>query len=282
MAPFPSQPPQEPALQQFSVQPVGLGPTMLPRHRDTRGMDHMRLDATRRKPARQPEAVAAGFEGKCNPRDCTAGLDRLVAPAVQQGKQPFWARLQLLAGLTLNAGDDPPTSQLDWLISTTAMIVLFWSRATRDLLKSGASDMERRGVEFAPDSLLEGGGFKLPVPRCWTGRVKTAAVCGDRGGPDQTRQGHCAHGRTAAARSWTGTGPYQGGANTAAVRPVDASLPPMEIYENLTSAKGCCHVLCPHPCTLRSPSAAGRLDREPKINRTFAFDGSVRQAQSAR
>src|SRR3954466_15995225 len=30
----------------------------------------------------------------------------------------------------------PPTSQLDWLSSTTAMIVLFWSRATRDLLKS--------------------------------------------------------------------------------------------------------------------------------------------------
>src|SRR5712671_6088314 len=30
----------------------------------------------------------------------------------------------------------PATSQLDWLISTTAMIVLFWSRVTRDLLKS--------------------------------------------------------------------------------------------------------------------------------------------------
>jgi hypothetical protein len=30
----------------------------------------------------------------------------------------------------------PPTSQLDWLSSTTAMIVLSWSRATRDLLKS--------------------------------------------------------------------------------------------------------------------------------------------------
>src|SRR5436190_6273331 len=27
-------------------------------------------------------------------------------------------------------------SQLDWLSSTTAMIVLFWSKATRDLLKS--------------------------------------------------------------------------------------------------------------------------------------------------
>src|SRR5215471_14258039 len=33
-------------------------------------------------------------------------------------------------------GSIPPTSQLDWLSSTTAMIVLFWSRATRDLLKS--------------------------------------------------------------------------------------------------------------------------------------------------
>src|SRR5438105_11076104 len=33
-------------------------------------------------------------------------------------------------------GSMPATSQPDWLISMTAMIVLFWSRATRDLLKS--------------------------------------------------------------------------------------------------------------------------------------------------
>src|SRR5246127_3974763 len=33
-------------------------------------------------------------------------------------------------------GTTPPTSQLEWFSSTTAMIVLFWSRATRDLLKS--------------------------------------------------------------------------------------------------------------------------------------------------
>src|SRR5215831_18654981 len=33
-------------------------------------------------------------------------------------------------------GTTPPISQLDWLSSTTAMIVLPWSRATRDLLKS--------------------------------------------------------------------------------------------------------------------------------------------------
>src|SRR5207302_1700974 len=33
-------------------------------------------------------------------------------------------------------GSMPATSQLDWLSSMTAMIVLFWSRAMRDLLKS--------------------------------------------------------------------------------------------------------------------------------------------------
>src|SRR6516165_5608562 len=33
-------------------------------------------------------------------------------------------------------GTTPVTSQLEWLSSTTAMIVIFWSRATRDLLRS--------------------------------------------------------------------------------------------------------------------------------------------------
>src|SRR6201993_5286386 len=106
MAPFSTQPPQEAALQQFGVQPVGLGPTMLPRYRDTRGMDHVRLDASRLKPARQPEAVAAGFEGRRNPRNRAAGPNRLIPPAMQHGKQPFGARLQLLVRLTLNTRND--------------------------------------------------------------------------------------------------------------------------------------------------------------------------------
>src|SRR5690348_17109502 len=104
VAPFPAQPPQEPPLQQLGVEPVGLGPAMFPRYRDTRGMDHMHLHPTRPQPARQPEAIAAGFEGQRNPRDLAAGLDRLVAPAMQQAKQPFCTRLQLLAWLALNAG----------------------------------------------------------------------------------------------------------------------------------------------------------------------------------
>jgi hypothetical protein len=69
-------------------------------------MDHVSLDATRRKPARQPEAIAAGFEGKRNPRDLLPGPDRLISPAMQQCKQPFWARLQLLARLTFSTRND--------------------------------------------------------------------------------------------------------------------------------------------------------------------------------
>src|SRR5207249_1921848 len=74
VAPFSTQPPQEPALQQLGVKPVGFRSAMLPRYREARGMDHVSLDATRRKPARQPEAVAAGFKGNRNPRDRAAGL----------------------------------------------------------------------------------------------------------------------------------------------------------------------------------------------------------------
>src|SRR6516164_1043793 len=71
-------------------------------------------------------------------------------------------------------GSTPPTSQLDWLISTTAMIVLFWSRATRDLLKSfgwGIATLhrliQRRSCHprRPPHSISpqEGTGFELPV-----------------------------------------------------------------------------------------------------------------------
>src|ERR1700736_6205497 len=102
MAPFPTQPPQEPPLEQLGIQPIGLCPSMFPRNCYTRGMDHVPLAPARLNPARQPEAVAAGFEGQPNPRDSAAGPDRLIPPAMQHGKQPFWARLQLLARLTLN------------------------------------------------------------------------------------------------------------------------------------------------------------------------------------
>src|SRR5207247_8913927 len=83
---------------------VGLCSALLPRYRRTRGMDPVRLYSPRRQPRRQPKAVASGFEGQRDPRDRAAGPDRLIPPAMQQAKQPFWARLQLLARLTLNPG----------------------------------------------------------------------------------------------------------------------------------------------------------------------------------
>jgi hypothetical protein len=44
-------------------------------------------------------------------------------PTSDAGRQAaVLARLQLFARLTLNAGSTPATSQLDWLISITAMI----------------------------------------------------------------------------------------------------------------------------------------------------------------
>src|SRR3954471_24827633 len=77
---------------------------MFPRNGHTRGMDHVRLYPTRLEPTRQPKAVAAGLEGNRNPRDRAAGPDRLIPPEMQHRKQLFWARLQLLARLTLNPG----------------------------------------------------------------------------------------------------------------------------------------------------------------------------------
>src|SRR5712672_3475096 len=74
-------------------------------------------------------------------------------------------------------GSIPATSQLDWLISTTAIIVLSWSRATRDLLKSfswGIGALRQLAtatmVPFPRRlphtiSLLEEAGFEPSVPR---------------------------------------------------------------------------------------------------------------------
>ena len=78
MARFATQPPQEPALQQLGVESVGFRPAMFPRYRHTRGMDHVRLYPASVEPARQPKAVAAGFEGQRNPRDRAAGPDLLL------------------------------------------------------------------------------------------------------------------------------------------------------------------------------------------------------------
>src|SRR3984893_18131726 len=48
-------------------------------------------------------------------------------------------------------GNTPATSQLDWLSTTTAMIVLSWSKAARDLLKSFSWGIRALRQLFASD-----------------------------------------------------------------------------------------------------------------------------------
>src|ERR1700719_1844145 len=85
-------------------------------------------------------------------------------------------------------GSTPATSQLDWLISTTAMIVLSWSKATRDLLKSfgwGIRALHQLvAATMVPSprrlphtiSPLEESGFEPLVPR---GRERTSRAKSD-------------------------------------------------------------------------------------------------------
>src|SRR5215470_11624139 len=89
-------------------------------------------------------------------------------------------------------GRMPPTSQLDWLISTTAMIVLFWSRATRDLLKSfGWGIVALHQLDAAT---------KLPFPRRPPHSISPAtATAGDKG--------HCAAHTEAIHEAWAFDGP---------------------------------------------------------------------------
>jgi hypothetical protein len=122
---------QEGSFQQLDIQPVGFGPPVLARDRHARRMDDMGLDAVRPQPTRQPEAVPPGLEGNRNTRDTAPRSGRLVAPA----QQFSLIRRELLQRMPFDPRDNR-ADQLAWLISITAINVLSWSRATRDLLRS--------------------------------------------------------------------------------------------------------------------------------------------------
>src|SRR5216684_6814510 len=97
-------------------------------------------------------------------------------------------------------GSTPATSQLDWLISTTAITVLSWSKATRDLLKSfgwgirALHQLDAATMVPSPRRLphtispLEGTGFEPSVPRprsrTWASRERGLSV-----GTSGTRRG---------------------------------------------------------------------------------------------
>src|ERR1700726_2754114 len=74
-------------------------------------------------------------------------------------------------------GSTPATSQLDWLSSTTAMIVLSWSKATRDLLKSFSWGIRALRQLFASD---DGAISSPPAPY----HLSTGCARGDGTPPD--------------------------------------------------------------------------------------------------
>src|ERR1700739_2638339 len=64
-------------------------------------------------------------------------------------------------------GSTPAISQLDWLSSTTAMIVLSWSKATRDLLKSFSWGIVALRQLFASDDGAISFAACLIPSLCW-------------------------------------------------------------------------------------------------------------------
>src|SRR6478609_2061178 len=79
---------------------------MLARHRYTRCVNDVGLDAARLEPARQPEAVTASLEGDCNALDPASCFLRFLSPSMQQLQQCALVDRELLQRLALDARHD--------------------------------------------------------------------------------------------------------------------------------------------------------------------------------
>src|SRR5262245_24200589 len=108
---------------------------MLARHGHTRGVNDVGLNAARLEPACQPEPVTAGLEGNDNAFDPASCFLRFLPPSMQQPRNALSSTASFFNGWRSMPGTIPATSQLDRLISMTAINVLAGSRAMRDRLK---------------------------------------------------------------------------------------------------------------------------------------------------
>src|SRR5262245_11554796 len=87
---------------------------MLARHRHTRGVNDVGLNAARLEPACQPEAVTAGLEGNDNAFDPASCFLRFLPPSMQQPQYCALIDRELLQRLALDARRDTgnePTRQ---------------------------------------------------------------------------------------------------------------------------------------------------------------------------
>ena len=106
-----AQPAEKATLQKLRVEPIGLRPAVFARHRDTRCMNDVDLDAECSEPARQPEAVVSGLERDGDAGDLVTFLLGFLPPAAQQLQQCVLIDRDLLQRLALNtrnnASDEP-------------------------------------------------------------------------------------------------------------------------------------------------------------------------------
>src|SRR5258705_6000167 len=79
---------------------------MLARHRYTRCVNDVGLDAAHLEPARQPDAVTASLEGDCNALDPASCFLRFLSPSMQQLQQCALVDRELFQRLALDARHD--------------------------------------------------------------------------------------------------------------------------------------------------------------------------------
>src|SRR5260221_3134106 len=101
-----AQPAEKGAFEQLGVETVSLGAPMLARHRHTRCVNDVGLDAARIEPARQPEAVTASLEGDCNALNPASCLLCFLSPSMQQLQQCALVDRELFQRLALDARHD--------------------------------------------------------------------------------------------------------------------------------------------------------------------------------
>ena len=105
------QPAEKSAFEQLGVETVGFRSSMFARHRHTRGMNDVGVDAVRPEPTCQPEAVTAGLEGDYNALDPASRFLRFFPPSMQQLQQCALVDREFFQRLALNArhntGNEP-------------------------------------------------------------------------------------------------------------------------------------------------------------------------------
>src|SRR4029077_19774235 len=101
-----------------------------------RCVDDVGLDAACPEPARQPETVPAGLEGTAMRSILSAAFSASTRQRLSRFSNALSSTASFFNGWRSTPGTMPATSQLEWLISITAINVPSGSRGVRDRLRS--------------------------------------------------------------------------------------------------------------------------------------------------